>query len=66
MDLWNQELEKKTLHLFQKEKIICFVGTCIAKALQQIDIMEGKSPPREPFFGGRYYHEVMGMPWDSY
>jgi|GEM_PF-827911 len=65
--LWNQALQQqKPLCLYHEERMVSYVGTCIARALQQIDIIEGESSPREPSFGGRFFREIDGMPWDVY
>jgi hypothetical protein len=66
-ELWNKEVEKRqALCLYHEERMVSYVGTCIARALQQIDVIDGESSPREPSFGGRFFREINGMPWDVY
>jgi len=47
----------------QKIRMCVYIGCCVAKALEQIDLLEGK-PPREPSFGGAFYQRAKHRPWE--
>ena len=49
-----------------KERMLSFVGCCIAKAIHEIDKALGASSPHETVFGGRVYRAMEKKPWQEF
>ena len=63
---WNSKVvdPNNKFMLYHKERMCVYVGTCIAEVLKQVDILQGRNPPREPSFAGRFYRQVEREPWE--
>ncbi len=49
-----------------KERMLSFVGCCVAKAIKEIDIVLGVSSPMDAYFGGRAFREMKEPPWEGF